>query len=235
MEKLPKEQSISKKEQELKNMKLSQSKKGITHLTVTDEIERKNLWDEWKETYPDSKKTWRITNNQKSHTLRCQATVIVKKVSAIVRRKPTNLEDSENSDFENDDNQSIDTNSIYSENSDIDGWANSGETESIKSGNSDIDGLQNFGRTNSISSDIQDLDMQEDAKHENVETCRPMLTTSNQKKISKLFIDDKNLAQWSQDNLMATTFPIDPFPVRVPSETNRYEMIFRIYSRKITT
>merc|ERR1712015_390157 len=119
------------------------------------EIERKNLWDEWKRTYPDSKKTWRVTNKQKSHTLRCQATVIVKKVSAIVRRKPTNLEDSENSDFENDDNQSIDTNSIYSENSDIDGWANSGETESIKSENSDIDGLQNFGRTNSISSDIQ--------------------------------------------------------------------------------
>ena len=41
MEKLPKEQSISKKEQELKNMKLSQSKKGITHLAVTDDVERK--------------------------------------------------------------------------------------------------------------------------------------------------------------------------------------------------
>ena len=57
MEKLPKEHSISKKEQELKNMKLSQSKEGITHLTVSDEKERKKLWDEWKRTYPDSKKT----------------------------------------------------------------------------------------------------------------------------------------------------------------------------------
>merc|ERR1712030_227276 len=113
----------------------------------------------------------------------CQATVVVKKVSTIIRRRPTNLEDSANSDFENDDdNQSMDTNSIYSENSDIDGWANSGETESIKSENSDVDGLQDFGRTNSISSDIQELDIQEDAgsiEHEDVETCRPMLTTSN--------------------------------------------------------
>ena len=59
---------------------------------------------------------------------------------------------------------------------------------------------------------------------ENVEICHPMLTTANQKKMSKLFIDDKNLAQWSRENLMATTFPIDPFPVRAPSEANRYEM-----------
>jgi len=126
-------------------MKLSQSQEGITHLTVSDEKERKKLWDEWKKLHPNSKKTWRITNKQKAHTLRCQATVVIKKVSAIVRREPTNSEDSESVSFENDDNHSDDTDSIYSENSDADGWANSGDTGSIKSENSDIDGLRNFG------------------------------------------------------------------------------------------
>merc|ERR1712074_172289 len=105
--------------------------------------------------------------------------------------------------------------------------ANSGDTGSIKSENSDIDGLRNFGRTNSISSEINELDTQDnlgDTEQDNVETHRPMLTTSNQRTIEKLYIDDENLAQCSQENLMAYTFPIDPFPVRAPSETNRYEM-----------
>ena len=227
MESLTKKQSISKKERDLKNMKLSQSQEGITHLTVSDEKERKKLWDEWKKLHPNSKKTWRITNKQKAHTLRCQATVVIKKVSAIVRREPTNSEDSESVGFENDDNHSDDTDSIYSENSDADGWANSGDTGSIKSENSDIDGLRNFGRTNSVTSETNELDTQDNVdniEQDNIETHRPILTTSNQRTISKLYIDDETLAQWSQENLMAYTFPIDPFPVRAPSETNRYEM-----------
>ena len=87
--------------------------------------------------------------------------------------------------------------------------------------------LRNFGRTNSVTSETNDLDTQDNIdniEQDNIEIQRPMLTTSNQTTISKIFIDDETLAQWSQDNLMAYTFPIDPFPVRAPSETNRYEM-----------
>ena len=43
-----KKEIISKKEMDLKKMKLSQSQEGITNLTVSDEKERKKLWDEWK-------------------------------------------------------------------------------------------------------------------------------------------------------------------------------------------
>merc|ERR1712030_249190 len=122
-----------------------------------------------------------------------------------------------------------DTDSVCSEATDVDGWANSGDTESLNSENSDIDGLRNFGRTNSINSESSDLDTQWHATNatmsqDNIETHRPLLLTSNQTALSKIYIDDETLAQWSKENLMAYTFPIDPFPVRAPSETNRYEM-----------
>ena len=61
----------------------------------------------------------------------------------------------------------------------------------------------------------------------NIETHRPLLSSSNptnEVMISKIYIDDETLAQWSKENLMAYTFPIEPFPVRAPSETNRYEV-----------
>ena len=62
MESQIKKQTISKKEMDLKKMKLSQNQEGITNLTVSDEKERKKLWDEWKTQHPESKKTWRISN-----------------------------------------------------------------------------------------------------------------------------------------------------------------------------
>ena len=210
-------------------MKLSQNQEGITNLTVSDEKERKKLWDEWKTQHPESKKTWRISNKQGAHTLRCQATVVIKKVSAIVGIEPANSEDSESIGFGIDDTHSEDTDSVCSEATDVGGWANSGDTESLKSENSDIDGLRNFGRANSINNDSNDLDTQWHATNatmsqDNIETHRPLLLTSNQTALSKIYIDDETLAQWSQENLMAYTFPIDPFPVRAPSETNRYEV-----------
>ena len=143
-------ETISKKEMELRKMKLSQRQEGVTNLTVSNEKERKQLWDEWKTKHPKSKKTWRMNNKQSSKTLRCQATVIIKKVSAIIEIEPANSEGSESIGFGNDEANSEDTNSVHSEATDVDGWANSGDTESIHSEISDIDGLANFGRTNSL-------------------------------------------------------------------------------------
>ena len=79
MESLPKEKTISQKEQGLKSMKLSQSRKQIKNLTVMDDIERKNLWEKWKTDYPNSNKIWRMSNKQQAHSLRCQAPVVIKK------------------------------------------------------------------------------------------------------------------------------------------------------------
>ena len=42
--------------------------------------------------------------------------------------------------------------------------------------------------------------------------------------ISELYIDEEFHAEWSKTNLTANTFPIEPFPVKAPSETNRYEL-----------
>ena len=66
MENLPKEKTISQKEQGLKSMKLSQSRKQIKNLTVMDDIERKNLWEKWKTDYPNSNKIWRMSNKQQA-------------------------------------------------------------------------------------------------------------------------------------------------------------------------
>ena len=92
-------QTISKKEMALKKMKLSQRQEGVTNLTVSDEKQRKQLWDEWKTKHPESKKTWRTNNKQSSHTLRCQATVVIKKVSAVMEIEPANSEGSESIGF----------------------------------------------------------------------------------------------------------------------------------------
>ena len=53
MESQTKEKTISKKEMDLKKMKISQKQEGITNLTVSEEEERKQLWDEWKNKHPD--------------------------------------------------------------------------------------------------------------------------------------------------------------------------------------
>ena len=222
MEKPPKEQTTPKTEQQLKNMELSQSKRGIRHLTVMDDVERKNLWDEWKKIHPKSKKIWRMSNKHQAHTLRCQAPVVIKRLSAIVKKSPANLEDSVNSDFNNQSPETcsnyseetdMDSISLRSENSDFDGLASSGDTESIESGSGDIDGLrvlrkrngdgaQNLARANSVSSDTQDSDNHGSIKQEAPETYHPRLITANQEEVSRLFIDEKNMAQWSREHMI---------------------------------
>ena len=62
-------ETISKKEMELRKIELSQRQEGVTNLTVSNEKERKQLWDEWKTKHPESKKTWRTNNKQSSKTL----------------------------------------------------------------------------------------------------------------------------------------------------------------------
>ena len=52
----------------------------------------------------------------------------------------------------------------------------------------------------------------------------PGSSETREVEISELYINDDFQAEWSKTNLMATTLPLEPFPVRVPSETNRCEV-----------
>ena len=222
-----------KKRNGLRKHETQPKKEGIINLTVTNEEERQKLWDKWKNKHPNSKKTWRTNRKQGPNTLRCQAPIIIKRVSATVKVEPANSERSESIGFNNEDINPSDTDSIHS---DEYGWANSGDTESIQSEASDFDGLRTLGRANSINSGLNEAIGQSEISmpQENIETHRPLLSSSNPTDrgnqetnrvvISKIYIDDETLAQWSKENLMAYTFPIEPFPVRAPSETNRYEV-----------
>ena len=115
MEAQIKKPNISNKELSLKRMGLSQIQSGVTKLTLSDKEERKQLWDNWKTKHPESKKTWRTDRIQRSDTLRCQAPVIVKRISATI------LEQTDSTNEETEDPVGLErSDSIQSEISDID-------------------------------------------------------------------------------------------------------------------
>ena len=107
--------NISDKELSLKRMGLSPMQNGVTKLTVSYKEKRKQLWDNWKAKHPESQKTWRTDKIQSSDTLRCQAQVIVKRISANI------LEQTDSSNEESKEPAGLErSNSIQSEISDID-------------------------------------------------------------------------------------------------------------------
>ena len=81
---------ISDKELALKKMALSQRQDKVLKVALSNGEERKQLWDKWKTKHPESRKTWRTNKTQNPKTLRCQAPLIIKKISATVNREPVN-------------------------------------------------------------------------------------------------------------------------------------------------
>ena len=75
---------ISDKELALKKMGLSQKKDKVHKIALSNGEARKQLWDKWKAKHPESRKTWRTNRNQNPKTLRCQAPLIIKKISTTV-------------------------------------------------------------------------------------------------------------------------------------------------------
>ena len=195
---------ISEKELFLKKMALSQRQNGVTKLTLSDKEERKQLWDSWKAKHPESRKTWRTDRAQNSNTLRCQAPMIIKKISAKIQEQ-TNSTDEE-----------------------IEEPASLERADSIHSEISDIDMHVSPADARRIQEEVQD--MREEA--ENSFTLDPIFNSpiegENQEPreitISDIYIDEETQAKWSKENLTANTLPTEPFPVRAPSETNRYEL-----------
>ena len=108
-------EEISEKELSIRRMGLSPWQEGVTKLAVSNKEKRKQLWEIWRTKNPESKKTWRTDRKQGPNTLRCQAPVVIKKIS-------TNITEQENSE-ENEPEEPATlerSNSIRSEISDID-------------------------------------------------------------------------------------------------------------------
>ena len=67
------------KEISLKKMRLSIRQEDISTVAIADNEERKQLWEEWKNLHPESKKSWKMNKARDSDSLRCQAAVVIKK------------------------------------------------------------------------------------------------------------------------------------------------------------
>ena len=181
-------------------MALSNNQDGVTKLALSDKEERKNLWEIWKTKHPESKKTWRTDRTQRSDTLRCQATVIVKKITATI------LEQTDSESEETEEPASLE------------------RTDSIQSEISDIDIQVSPADARRIQEEVQD--MREET--ENSFTLDPILSSPiegpRETEISEIYIDEEIQTKWSKNNIMAYTFQTEPFPVKAPSETNRYDL-----------
>ena len=71
----------------LRKMRLSKKRDKVSNLTVSNNEERKQLWEEWKKEHPESKKIWRSERAKDPDTLRCQASVIIKKCQPQSKQK----------------------------------------------------------------------------------------------------------------------------------------------------
>ena len=96
MEPQIKRSEMSDKELALKKMNLSQRRNGVIKLALSDKEKRKQLWDMWKTKHPESRKIWRTDKVQSSRTLRCQAPLIIKRISATVQVQSAPVEGENN-------------------------------------------------------------------------------------------------------------------------------------------
>ena len=194
---------ISDKELALKKMALSQKQGKVIKIALSNGEERKQLWDKWKTKHPESRKTWRTNKTQNPRTLRCQAPLIIKRISAIVNREPVDQIEGQ-----------------------ILGWASSMEEEPIEPADlersdsirSDISGidtqippdearrlqerLQNMREESGDTSILDPPDYNENQESsDNTDGTREV-------EISELYFDEESQMEWSKNNLTANTFQI---------------------------
>ena len=212
----------------LRKMRLSKKQDNVSNLAVSNNEERKQLWEEWKKQHPESKKIWRSERAKDPNTLRCQAAVIIKKVSATIETEEDYFE------------------SIHSGNSSLWSWSDQRSTDSIHSEDSERDRMNN-GRSNSIQNGSQDsINSLSDEQPQEISTTRAFFREEGntparrsiipdreflsenpgrkEKTISKLYINEEILAEWAKENLTAFAFPIEYPRIRALSEVSRYEL-----------
>ena len=208
---------ISEKELAIKKMGLSLKKDRVTNVNLANGEKRKQLWDKWKTSHLESTKTWRIAKAQDPKTLRCQVPVVIKEVSTTILSTPETTppprreELIEPATLERSD-------SVYSDISDIETQVSPSDARNIS---------ENIYPVPRSIEELQSVFMLDpllnSSRHQEEDNHRDALGSSEirEVEISELYINDDFQAEWSKTNLMATTIPIEPFPVRVPSETNR--------------
>ena len=200
------------KETLLKKMQLSINQENISTIAISNTEERKQLWEEWKRFHPESKKTWKTSKAQISDSLRCQASVIIKKVSAKVET-------------------AIIYDDLLGDNSSIGGWSDQGSIRSFQSQN--IEDMEIFNprpdnSQNGSQDDISNIsNNQPEHSRAFINPDREFILDNlgrGEESISKLYINDEILAEWSKKNLTAFPFPINNPPTRALSEPSRYEL-----------
>ena len=107
-------------ETSLKKMRLSIRQEDISTVAIADNEERKQLWEEWKKIHPESQKSWKREKARDSDSLRCQAAVVIKKVSANVEKEiyhqdflNSSGEWSDQGSIQSDESQDIENSAIF--------------------------------------------------------------------------------------------------------------------------
>ena len=184
------------------------------------------------------KENLEIRKSKRSKHSKMPSSSYNKKVSATI--------ETEEEYFES--NHSDDAGSIHSNVSSLwSAWSEDQEsTGSIHSEDSDRDKM-NSGRANSIQNGSQgSINSLPEEQPQGISTTRAFFREEGntparrllipdreflsenpgrkEETISKLYINDEILAEWSKENLTAFAFPIDYPPIRALSETNRYEL-----------
>jgi hypothetical protein len=216
------------KETSLKKMKLSIRQEDISTIAIANIDERKQLWEEWKRIHPDSQKRWKMENARDSDSLRCQAAVVIKKVSAKVEVKTYYQDLMNRSDgwsvqgsIQSDQSQDIENSAIFNRGSDT----NQDESQDYMSDIS-IDPTETAWPSSILEEKVSTPLEHSKAKF----TINPSLDFvldnpgRGEETISKIYINDEILAEWSKENLTASLFPRDYPPIRALSETSRYEV-----------
>ena len=193
-------EEISEKELSIRRMGLSPWQDGVTKLAVSNKEKRKQLWEIWRTNNPESKKTWRTDRKQGPNTLRCQAPVVIKKIS-------TNITEQENSE-ENEPEEP----------------ATLERSNSIRSEISDIDVQIPTADARKIQEEVQEMRDKNDGEFILNPTFNNPAEAPRETIISEIFIDEENQTKWSRKHLTAHDFKIEPFPTRALSETNRYDL-----------
>ena len=163
-------ENISEKELAMKKMGLNPWQDGVIKLAVSNKEKRKQLWDMWRTKHPESKKTWRTDRAQGPDTLRCQAQVTIKKISATIANprdgpdEPASLERSS---------------SIRSEISDIDTHIPPAEVKRIQE-------------------EVQEMRDRESGEIGSNPILNNQEETQEAIILSEIYIDDRNLTKWQK-------------------------------------
>ena len=226
---------ITDKELALKKMALSQKQDKVLKIALSNGEARKQLWDKWKAKHPESRKTWRTNKTQSSRTLRCQAPLIIKKISTTVSIAPADQMEypvqDQASSMEEEPIEPAALERSDSIRSDISGIETQISPNEARRMQEEVQNMREESESTFILDPLfNSPSPQNDGNQESSEDT----DRAREVEISEIYIDEESQIEWSKNNLTANTFQTEPFPVRALSETNRYELknFYKSYLKK---